>query len=157
MGLIQYQHPLALSWHTPGDESLKDHARSISSTAHTSRGQGHVTLLITEISPKSNVHICGMLQAFAVTALTRSHAVMYAGAQPMTGQPGVTQSLQTAQPNLFVLPACRYMLPVGATCGGPGSVRACSGQRCLPGQFAGGCCVPGSECRQAHQKCHASA
>ena len=68
----------------------------------------------------------------------------------MLGQAGVTQSLQTAQPNLFVLPACRYMLPVGATCGGAGSFRACSGQKCLPGQLAGGCCVPGSECRQAY-------
>lgn len=64
----------------------------------------------------------------------------------MTGVPGVTQSLQAAQPNLFVLPRCRYMLPVGAGCGGPGS-RACStGQQCMPGQLAGGCCSPGSEC-----------
>ena len=68
----------------------------------------------------------------------------------MTGQPGVTQSLQTAQPNFFVLPACRYMLPMGAVCGGPGS-RACSGQPCLPSQLAGGCCAPGFECRQAHK------
>ena len=68
----------------------------------------------------------------------------------MAGQPGVTQSLQAAQPNLFVLPACRYMLPLGAPCGRVGSYRACSGQKCQPGQSPGGCCVPGSECRQAH-------
>ena len=63
----------------------------------------------------------------------------------MTGQLGVSKTLQTATPSLFVLPACRYMLRVGAACGGPGT-RACSGQQCLPGQLAGGCCVAGSEC-----------
>ena len=55
-------------------------------------------------------------------------------------------SVQLPQRNLYVLPECRYMLPVGAVCAGLG-IRACTGHLCLPGQLAGGCCVTGSECR----------
>lgn len=70
-----------------------------------------------------------------------------AGPQLLQG-PGAPaqQSIQTAKPNLYVLPDCLYTIPASKPCAGPASAACSIPGQCLPNQLPGGCCQVGFKC-----------
>ena len=74
--------------------------------------------------------------------------LLRAGPQLLQGPNGalVERSLQTAKPNLYVLPDCLYTIPASKPCSGPNSVACSIPGQCTANQLPGGCCQVGFKC-----------